>query len=134
MGGEGGESRYEAAVYGALSSNTSKMLPVCDTWESACWALFRGWLDSQVDSALADAHAAEGLTGPLPSAGELTGGQEKRNAIAEAYKNASAAGGWPAPVLAQQPQSFPEVFERLQTRWGDEFRGAMIHGVRFGGV
>ncbi|GAQ87116.1 nuclear pore protein 84/107 containing protein [Klebsormidium nitens] len=115
VGGEGGESKYEAAVYGALSANTSKMLPVCDTWEAACWALFRGWLDSQVDSALADAHAAEGLTGPSPSPDELSGSQEKRSAIAEAYKNSSAAGGWPAPVLAQQPQSFPEVFERLQT-------------------
>jgi nuclear pore complex protein Nup107 len=118
VGGQGGESKYEAAVYASFSSNVSRMLPVCDTWESACWALFRSWLDAQVDLALAETHAAEGIVGPSPAPEELPGGPERRRAVLKAYKNASSVGGWPEPILEQQPESFPEVFDKLQTRWG----------------
>ena len=39
--GQGGGTRYEAAVYGALSGNVSAVLPVCGSWEDACWAYCR---------------------------------------------------------------------------------------------
>ena len=40
-GGGGAAGRYEAALYGALSGNVSAVLPVCGTWEDACWAYCR---------------------------------------------------------------------------------------------
>ena len=41
-GGTGGAAgRYEAALYGALGGNAAAVLPVCGSWEDACWAYCR---------------------------------------------------------------------------------------------
>ena len=41
-GGTGGAAgRYEAALYGALGGNVAAVLPVCGSWEDACWAYCR---------------------------------------------------------------------------------------------
>ncbi len=37
----GAAGRYEAAVYGVMSGNVAASLPVCSTWEDACWAYCR---------------------------------------------------------------------------------------------
>lgn len=37
--------RYEAALYGALCGHLPSVLPVCASWEDACWAYCRAWLE-----------------------------------------------------------------------------------------
>lgn len=39
--GTGAAGRYEAALYGALSGNVPAVLPICGSWEDACWAYCR---------------------------------------------------------------------------------------------
>lgn len=45
-------ARYEAALYGALCGSLPAVLPVCGSWEDACWAHCRAWLDTATDDAL----------------------------------------------------------------------------------
>jgi nuclear pore complex protein Nup107 len=50
--------RYEAALYGVLAGYLPAVLPVCSTWEDACWAYCRAWLDNAADAALEQEQAA----------------------------------------------------------------------------
>lgn len=40
---------YESAILGLLSGHVDRLLPLCDSWEDVCWAVFRCWLEVQVD-------------------------------------------------------------------------------------
>uniref|UniRef100_A0A8D0G5Q5 Nuclear pore complex protein n=1 Tax=Sphenodon punctatus TaxID=8508 RepID=A0A8D0G5Q5_SPHPU len=42
-------SKYERAIYAALSGNLKQLLPVCDTWEDTVWAYFRVMVDTLVE-------------------------------------------------------------------------------------
>ncbi|XP_006886166.1 PREDICTED: nuclear pore complex protein Nup107 [Elephantulus edwardii] len=42
-------SKYERAIYAALSGNLKQLLPVCNTWEDTVWAYFRVMVDSLVE-------------------------------------------------------------------------------------
>ncbi|CAM6090544.1 unnamed protein product [Calypogeia fissa] len=67
------------------------MLPVCYTWEAACWALVRSWLDVQVNFELAWLHGLD-----------LT---EDRNAGSGNFSTeyARTPDAWPRPVVDPQP-------------------------------
>lgn len=56
-----GASVFEAAIYGTLSGNVARVLPVCGGWEDACWALFRCWLECTVDMALGLTPSEDGV-------------------------------------------------------------------------
>lgn len=42
-------SRHERAIYGILGADLSKVLPMCPTWEDACWACFKVMTDVKAD-------------------------------------------------------------------------------------
>lgn len=103
------ENRYEAAIYATQCGNIRRMLPVCRDWESACWALFKSWLEVQVDVELARLHP--GKVDQLKSDGELT---EMSEAIVE-FNAGSITGpeSWPQHVLDQQPRDLASLFQKL---------------------
>eukprot|EP00271_Cylindrocystis_brebissonii_P014414 TRINITY_DN35764_c0_g1_i1.p1 TRINITY_DN35764_c0_g1~~TRINITY_DN35764_c0_g1_i1.p1 ORF type:complete len:1238 (+),score=329.38 TRINITY_DN35764_c0_g1_i1:57-3770(+) len=112
--GVGARSRlHEAAVYAALCSNVRRMLPACTSWEGACWAFFRSWLDSQVDRHLALLHAGAGSTERL--ALPLPADQYRSDPVRAAHLAASAPNGWPHAVLPQQPADMEALFQGLRT-------------------
>lgn len=48
-----GGSAYEAALYGMLSGNIKRVVPVVSSkWEDICWAYLRCWLECHLDKAL----------------------------------------------------------------------------------
>eukprot|EP00898_Chlorokybus_atmophyticus_P007174 jgi/Chlat1/7458/Chrsp6S07470 len=85
----------ESAIYGSLCSNTMRMLAASRDWESACWAMFRSWLDVRVDQ-----HLAQSVS--------------KDDDERDAPKNTGRVGDWPlAQVCAQQPAEAEEIFRQL---------------------
>lgn len=57
-----GTGLHEAAVYGTLSSHVARVLPVCASWEDACWAYLRCWLDAAVDAGLTEQQQLQGAS------------------------------------------------------------------------
>ncbi|CAI5959085.1 unnamed protein product [Closterium sp. NIES-64] len=146
---EASSSRFEAAVLGALCGNVKRILPVCTSWQTACWALLRCWLDFQVEAHLSaasspplpralpsvSAAAARALASisPAPflsssSASSLaattislapSSSSSSAAAVAAsaaaAVSTATGAAVWPAPVAAQQPADFDDLFQKLRT-------------------
>ncbi|KAG6549031.1 hypothetical protein Mapa_009474 [Marchantia paleacea] len=90
------ESKYEAAIFASQCGNVKRMLPVCFTWEAACWAMVRSWLDVEVDLQLSSAHI---LKSPQELNDETIGGPEL----------------WPQPVVNQQPRDLHSLFQKLLT-------------------
>ncbi|BBN06716.1 nuclear pore complex protein Nup107 [Marchantia polymorpha subsp. ruderalis] len=90
------ESKYEAAIFASQCGNVKRMLPVCFTWEAACWAMVRSWLDVEVDLQLSSASI---LKSPQEINDESTGGPEL----------------WPQPVVYQQPRDLHSLFQKLLT-------------------
>lgn len=101
-----GGAPHEAALYGALCSHLARVLPACSTWEDACWAHLRCWLEAEVDAALAaQQRQAAGGEGEAPGDGLLAG-----DALAAAAGGAGGAlqdslvvvqGGWPISRCAR---------------------------------
>lgn len=52
-------NRYEAALYGALSCNVSRMLSVCSSWEDECWVYSRAWLDLAAETEITKKQSVE---------------------------------------------------------------------------
>ncbi|KAL3694255.1 hypothetical protein R1sor_007906 [Riccia sorocarpa] len=90
------ESKYEAAIFASQCGNVKRMLPVCFSWEAACWALVRSWLDVEVDLHLSSVH---GSRGSQELDGESRGGPEQ----------------WPQQVVSQQPRDLQALFQKLLT-------------------
>jgi nuclear pore complex protein Nup107 len=46
-------SKYERALYGALSGDLQSVLPACETWEDQLWAHINHLLETRIDAHLA---------------------------------------------------------------------------------
>ncbi|PSC76457.1 nuclear pore complex NUP107 isoform B [Micractinium conductrix] len=113
-----GAGLHEAAVYAALGCHVARVLPVCTSWEDACWAYLRCWLDAAVDGALLEQQAAEGEGGPgdgllagdaLASAAGGAGGAGA-GVVQEGL--AVARGSWPVSrVRDALPPTFEEALQ-----------------------
>mmetsp|Transcript_33440 Transcript_33440/g.73943 ORF Transcript_33440/g.73943 Transcript_33440/m.73943 type:complete len:1069 (+) Transcript_33440:427-3633(+) len=139
-----GGGRYEAAVYGVLSGNLAAVLPVCSTWEDACWAYCRAWLDLNTDQNL----SVERLPGQDLVGGDVIMSVLQRCNLAGGSAAAAAdtgmavvsSGHWPPGPLLQQPgslaplpQSFELVFEVLASSPDPAISGAardVMHEVQ----
>lgn len=102
-------NKYEAAVYAAFCSNLQRMLPVCTTWEAACWAMTRAWLDEQVDSYLVSLR---------PVNFNLLGkGTTQTNGVflKDPQATARVLHEWPKVVKEQQPADLTDLFRKLQS-------------------
>lgn len=153
--------RYEAAVYAALCGHLQHMLPVCgSSWEDACWAYCRAWLDVAVDEALGldatpqaqllaeelvvaaaqlhgDAAAAAG-----PSGGGDWGSLKQRQALASSLRSCVGEGmgvvqgAWPPRSLQQLangtqiPRSFAQLFDALASSSSRELAAACREDAR----
>lgn len=117
----GGGAAAEAALYGALASNVTRVLPACASWEDAAWAYLRCWLDAAVDLALAQGGGAGAATGgaasgdvsheaPPPADALLGLGADADEAATVAEGLAAAQGSWPVPrVRDSLPPSFRDA-------------------------
>lgn len=101
IGDRGDEAKHEAAVYASQCGNLRRMLPVCFDWESACWALARSWLDTQVDAELSQRHPPKVPKGRALSAASME--------VSEGPQS------WPQPVLDQQPRDLVGMFQKLHS-------------------
>jgi nuclear pore complex protein Nup107 len=111
IGDRGDEGKHEAAVYAAQCGNLRRMLPVCFDWESACWAIARSLLDTQVDSELLRRH-------PAKSPKRRTRGGIVRGMTGTGDSSMEASDGphsWPQAVLEQQPRDLVGVFQKLHS-------------------
>jgi nuclear pore complex protein Nup107 len=50
-------SKYERALYGALSGDLQSVLPACETWEDQLWAHVNHLLETRIDAHIAAAPA-----------------------------------------------------------------------------
>ncbi|CAM6108841.1 unnamed protein product [Calypogeia fissa] len=101
IGGSADESKYEAAIFAAQCGNVKRMLPVCYTWEAACWALVRSWLDVQVDFELARLHGLDLTEDSSAGSGNFS------------TEYAGTPDAWPQPVVDQQPRDLSALFQKL---------------------
>lgn len=111
IGERGDEAKHEAAVYASQSGNVRRMLPVCLDWESACWALARSWLDTQVDAELLQRHPPKVPKGRMTVArgAAQNGGGDASMEVSEGPHS------WPQPVLDQQPRDLVGMFQKLHS-------------------
>eukprot|EP00873_Tetraselmis_striata_P004466 jgi/Tetstr1/424730/TSEL_015248.t1 len=123
-GGGAGGGDYEAAVYAALCGHVSRMLKVCKTWEDACWAYFRSFLDVSVDGQLSapsglayfrsDWNVAESETCSILG----RHAPRHRDGVADCAKAQAGAvvdGQWPlSSMLDEVPGSIEECFVKLR--------------------
>lgn len=112
IGDRGDEAKHEAAVYASQCGNVRRMLPVCIDWESACWAMARSWLDTQVDAELSQRHPPKvpkrRTTGAVVRTSAKSGGSDASMEVSEEPHS------WPQPVVDQQPRDFVGMFDKLR--------------------
>ncbi|KAH1240585.1 Nuclear pore complex protein NUP107 [Glycine max] len=108
--------KCEAAVYAAQCSNLKRMLPLCNDWESACWAMAKSWLDVQVD--LEITRSLPGGVDQLRTFGDVIDGSPG-NADGS-FEPSNGPENWPIQVLNQQPRQLSSLLQKLHS-------GEMIH-------
>uniref|UniRef100_A0A7S1X2S4 Nuclear pore complex protein n=1 Tax=Tetraselmis chuii TaxID=63592 RepID=A0A7S1X2S4_9CHLO len=119
-GGGSGGGDYEAAVYAALCGHVARMLKVCKTWEDACWAYFRTYLDVSLDSKLQPPSIKSDWSLAESECCKVLGrhAPKQRNRVAESAKSQAEAvvgGQWPlSTVLDQVPHSIEECFTKVK--------------------
>ena len=106
------EGKHEAAVYAAQCGNAKRMLPVCFDWESACWALARSWLDTQVDSELLQRHPSRRRKQNTKGTGKGATRTGEGDLSVEVLEGPHI---WPQPVLGQQPRDLVGMFQKLHS-------------------
>lgn len=97
--------KYEMAVYAAQCSNLKRMLPLCDDWESACWAMAKSWLDVQVDLQLASSQHGRAV--------EKHYGDD--SAVISSHGPSAGSETWPDHVLDQQPRDISSLLQKLHS-------------------
>lgn len=114
--GSGG-GLYEAALYGALCGNLDRMLPVCTSWDAACWAYFRCWLGLSAaiqvpaDKAI-DLVSVDALVSSMGEDGSIV-----RQALAVVQ------GDWPIASLRDAiPATFEDIFHNLSGNSAEQVR------------
>lgn len=113
-----GAGVHEAAVYAALSSHITRVLPACGTWEDGLWAHLRCWLDCAADAELAP--GVNWDTNSVP-AEALTPGASHADAAIAAEGMSVITGGWPVPRVRD---ALPPTFEAAVEAGGALFGGA----------
>ncbi|XP_027907825.1 nuclear pore complex protein NUP107 [Vigna unguiculata] len=108
--------KCEAAVYAAQCSNLKRMLPLCNDWESACWAMAKSWLDVQVD--LEITRSQPGGVDQLRTFGDVIDGSPGR--VDASFEPSNGPENWPFQVLNQQPRQLSSLLQKLHS-------GEMIH-------
>ncbi|XAR67562.1 hypothetical protein NMG60_11002362 [Bertholletia excelsa] len=103
--------KYESAVYAAQCSNLKRVLPICMDWESACWAMAKSWLDTQVDLELARLQPG-GLDQfrNYEDAIDISPGQGDG-----VSPTAIGLESWPLQVLKQQPRQLSALLQKLHS-------------------
>ncbi|KAL7603921.1 nuclear pore complex protein NUP107 [Lactuca sativa] len=99
--------KFETAVYAANCSNVKRVLPICNDWEAACWALTKSWLDVQVDL-------------------ELSGETERSEDITS--ESLLGPENWPLQVLNQQPRDLSALLQKLHS--SESVHEAVIRGCK----
>ncbi|PKA59339.1 hypothetical protein AXF42_Ash001433 [Apostasia shenzhenica] len=99
--------KYEMAVYAAQCSNLKRMLPICNDWESACWAMTKSWLDVQVDLVLTNFQRAR-----EKFRDDSFGNSSPRS---RSFLSLAGSDAWPDQVLDQQPRDLAALLQKLHS-------------------
>ncbi|XP_020240328.1 nuclear pore complex protein NUP107 [Cajanus cajan] len=110
--------KWEAAVYAVQCSNLKRMLPLCNDWESACWAMAKSWLDVQVDLEITRLQA--GGVDQLRTFGDVIDGSPGH--ADGFFEPSNGPENWPIQVLNQQPRQLSSLLQKLHS-------GEMIHEI-----
>lgn len=117
-----GHGKYEAAVYGLLSTNVKRIVPACSTWEDVLWATLRCWLEYHVDRMLL--HELQGhAENQRGAANDLGLGLVAPRVDADEFNNAVQL--WPSDAISRE---IPDKLEEAVSNGSSEFGGLEVDG------
>ena len=116
-----GHGKYEAAVYGLLSTNVKRIVPACSSWEDVLWATLRCWLEYHVDRMLLQElkGRAEDQRGTVNDLG--LGLVAPRLVDVDELNNAAQL--WPSDAISRD---IPDRLEEAVSKGSSEFGGLEV--------
>jgi len=117
-----GHGKYEAAVYGLLSTNVKRIVPACSSWEDVLWATLRCWLEYHVDKILLrdlQSHAEDQRGTAKDFGPDLVAPRLDM----DEFKNAVEL--WPSDAISRE---IPDRLEEAVSKGSSEFGGLVVDG------